>query len=111
MAHQTLKLDYDGALAILTLSRPEKRNAISTQMIEELLAALIEVTASSARVAILTGEGKAFCSGMDLDELRAIATRTPAEHLEDSRRMARLFRTVYSFPKPLIAAVNGHALA
>ena len=40
----------------------------------------------------LTGEGKAFCSGMDLDELRAIAKRTPAEHLEDSRRMARLFR-------------------
>ena len=80
-------------------------------MIEDLLASLAEVQSSSARVGILTGEGKAFCSGMDLDELRAIATRSPVEHLEDSRRMARLFRTVYSFPKPLIAAVNGHALA
>jgi methylglutaconyl-CoA hydratase len=80
-------------------------------MIEDLLASLGEVQSSSARVGILTGEGKAFCSGMDLDELRAIATRSPVEHLEDSRRMARLFRTVYSFPKPLIAAVNGHALA
>jgi methylglutaconyl-CoA hydratase len=76
-----------------------------------LLASLGEVQSSSARVGILTGEGKAFCSGLDLDELRAIATRSPVEHLEDSRRMARLFRTVYSFPKPLIAAVNGHALA
>ena len=111
MAYQTLKLEYDGALAIITLARPDKRNAISTQMIEDLLASLAEVQSSSARVGILTGEGKAFCSGMDLDELRAIATRSPVEHLEDSRRMARLFRTVYSFPKPLIAAVNGHALA
>jgi methylglutaconyl-CoA hydratase len=111
MAYQTLKLEYDGALAIITLARPDKRNAISTQMIEDLLASLAEVQSSPARVAILTGEGKAFCSGMDLDELRAIATRSPVEHLEDSRRMARLFRTVYSFPKPLIAAVNGHALA
>jgi methylglutaconyl-CoA hydratase len=111
MAYQTLKLEYDGALAVITLARPDKRNAISTQMIEDLLASLGEVQSSSARVGILTGEGKAFCSGMDLDELRAIATRSPVEHLEDSRRMARLFRTVYSFPKPLIAAVNGHALA
>jgi methylglutaconyl-CoA hydratase len=111
MPYQTLKLEYDGALAIIALARPDKRNAISTQMIEDLLASLGEVQSSSARVGILTGEGKAFCSGMDLDELRAIATRSPVEHLEDSRRMARLFRTVYSFPKPLIAAVNGHALA
>src|SRR5580658_6887261 len=111
MPYQTLKLEYDGALAVITLARPDKRNAISTQMIEDLIASLAEVQSSSARVVILTGEGKAFCSGMDLDELRAIATRTPGEHLEDSRRMARLFRTVYSFPKPLIAAVNGHALA
>ena len=111
MAYQTLKLEYDGALAVITLARPDKRNAISTQMIEDLLASLGEVQSSSARVGILTGEGKAFCSGLDLDELRAIATRSPVEHLEDSRRMARLFRTAYSFPKPLIAAVNGHALA
>ncbi len=111
MANQTLRLEYDGAVATITLTRPEKRNAISTQMIDELLDALAEVQSSPARVAILTGEGKAFCSGMDLDELRAIASRTPGEHLADSRRMARLFRTIYSFPKPLIAAVNGHALA
>jgi len=95
MPYQTLKLEYDGALAVITLARPDKRNAISTQMIEDLLASLGEVQSSSARVGILTGEGKAFCSGMDLDELRAIATRSPVEHLEDSRRMARLFRTVY----------------
>lgn len=111
MAYKTLKLEFDAAIATITLTRPEKRNAISTEMIEELIAALEEVQASAARVVILTGQGKAFCSGMDLDELRAIAKRSPAEHLDDSRRMARLFRTVYSFPKPTIAAVNGAAIA
>ena len=112
MPYSTLKIERDAALAIITLTRPEKRNAISSQMIADLLAALAETAESLAvRVVILTGEGKSFCSGMDLDELRALASRSPAEHLEDSRTMARLFRTIYSFPKPLIAAVNGPAIA
>jgi len=111
MTYRTLRLEYDGAVGTLTLTRPEKRNAISTEMIEELIAALGEMERSSACVAIITGEGQAFCSGMDLDELRAMAGRSRAEHLDDSRRMARLFRTVYTFPKPLIAAVNGAAIA
>ncbi len=111
MAFHTLKLEREGEVAIITLNRPEKRNAISTEMIEELLAALDEVESSGARVVILTGAGKAFCSGMDLEGLRAIASQTPEEHLEDSRRMAKMFRRVYSFPLPIIAAVNGAALA
>ena len=112
MPYSTLKIEYDAALAIITLTRPEKRNAISSQMIADLLVALAETAQSaSTRVVILTGEGKSFCAGMDLDELRALASRSAAEHLEDSRTMARLFRTVYSFPKPLIAAVNGPAIA
>src|SRR4029077_9866974 len=68
MPFHTLKLTLDGALASITLDRPEKRNAISTEMIEELLAALDEAEAGPARVVILTGAGKAFCSGMDLDK-------------------------------------------
>jgi methylglutaconyl-CoA hydratase len=111
MLFNTLKLEIEAAIATITLTRPEKRNAISTEMIEDVLTALGEAQGSTARVVILTGEGKAFCSGMDLDELRAIAKRSPAEHLDDSRRMARLFRTLYSYPKPTIAAVNGAAIA
>jgi methylglutaconyl-CoA hydratase len=111
MLFNTLKLEIEAAIATITLTRPEKRNAISTEMIEDVLTALGEAEGSTARVVILTGEGKAFCSGMDLDELRAIAKRSPAEHLDDSRRMARLFRTLYSYPKPTIAAVNGAAIA
>jgi methylglutaconyl-CoA hydratase len=111
MTFHTLMLEREGEVAIITLNRPEKRNAISTEMIEELLAALDETEPSGARVVILTGAGKAFCSGMDLEGLRAIASQTPEEHLQDSRRMAKMFRRVYSFPLPIIAAVNGAALA
>jgi methylglutaconyl-CoA hydratase len=111
MTFHTLTLEREGEVAIITLNRPERRNAISTEMIEELLAALDETESSGARVVILTGAGKAFCSGMDLEGLRAIASQTPEEHLQDSRRMAKMFRRVYSFPLPIIAAVNGAAIA
>jgi methylglutaconyl-CoA hydratase len=111
MTYSTIKLEHDGEIAIITLARPEKRNAISTQMIEELLAALDAIDESAARVAVITGEGKAFCAGMDLDELRAIAEQSKRENFEDSRRMAAMFYRIYSYRKPVIAAVNGAAIA
>jgi len=111
MPYNTLKLQVTGDIATITLSRPEKRNAISTEMIDELMGALAEVEAGAARVAILTGEGRAFCSGIDLGALRAIATQSAEENLEDARRFARLLRRIWSFPKPTIAAVNGAAIA
>lgn len=111
MDYTTLTIGYDGSLALITLNRPEKRNAISPQMIDDLLATLDAVESSAARVAILTGTGKAFCAGMDLEVLRTISSQTPEQNLQDSRRMAQLFRRLWSFPKPLIAAVNGPALA
>lgn len=109
--YSTLLLDISGPVATITLNRPEKRNAISTAMISELQSALEAMEKSRARVGILTGNGKAFCAGMDLEMLSAIAQQSPAENQEDSRRMAKMFRRIWSFPKPLIAAVNGAALA
>lgn len=111
MAYSTLTLNVEGAVALITLNRPDKRNAISSEMIDDLLAALGECEASAARVVILTGAGKAFCSGMDLEMLKAVSGQSKEQHLEDSRRMARMFRRLYDFPKPLIAAVNGPAIA
>src|SRR6202521_4567063 len=108
---ETLKLDFPGELALLTLNRPEKRNAISPQMLSELQSAFDIIEKSPARVGILTGIGKAFSAGMDLEMLSAIARQSPQENMDDSRRMARIFRRIWSFSKPLIAAVNGAALA
>jgi len=109
--YETLTLEFRGQLATLTLNRPDKRNAISGRMISELQSALDEIEHRHTRVAIVTGSGKSFCAGMDLEMLSAIATQSAAENMEDSRRMAKMFRRVWSFSKPLIAAVNGAALA
>ena len=109
--YSTLLLDIAGHVATITLNRPDKRNAISATMIAELQTALDAIEKTHARVVILTGAGKAFCAGMDLEMLAAIAQQSPAENQEDSRRMAKMFRRIWSFPRPLIAAVNGAALA
>src|SRR6267143_1474808 len=107
----TLLLDISGNLATLTLNRPDRRNAISAAMISELQSALDAIEKSHARVGILTGNGKTFSAGMDLEMLAALAKQSPTENQEDSRRMAKMFRRIWSFSKPLIAAVNGAALA
>lgn len=111
MAYTTLRLEFKDQVATITLDRPEKRNAISPQMIQELMAALGEIERSPARVAMVTGAGKAFCAGMDLEALKAFPSQSPAEVVEDARRIAALFRRLYFFPRPLIAAVNGAAVA
>jgi methylglutaconyl-CoA hydratase len=111
MAYSTIKLTQDSRIATITLNRPEKRNALSTQMIEEVMAALKEVEQSDALVLIVAAAGKAFCAGMDLEELKSLTTKSPEENLADSERMARFFRAIYEFPKPTIAAVNGAAMA
>jgi methylglutaconyl-CoA hydratase len=111
MTYQTIEVHQADGVATITLNRPEKRNAISYELIGDLLRALEEVRNSPARVLILTGAGKAFCSGMDLDNLKSLIGRTPEQSLEDSRTMVSLFRSLYEFPKPTIAAVNGAAIA
>ena len=73
--------------------------------------ALGEVEQSAAQVLILTGAGKAFCAGMDLAELRSLLGKSAEQHLQDSKSAAQLFRRLYEFPKPTIAAVNGAAIA
>ena len=111
MSYSTLKLTIETDIALLTLNRPEKRNALSPQLIEELMAALDAVEAAPVRVLILTGEGQAFCSGMDLEYLKGLAGQSAEQNLADARRTVRMFRRLWSYPKPLIAAVNGPALA
>jgi methylglutaconyl-CoA hydratase len=109
--YTTLKLAFDDRIATLTLSRAEKRNAISHAMVDEFLAALQEVEHSRAQVLIVAAEGKAFCAGMDLEDLQALVTQTSEENHLHSQRIAMLFRSLYDFPKTTIAAVNGAAIA
>jgi methylglutaconyl-CoA hydratase len=111
MNFKTITLHESDGIALLTLNRPDKRNAISYELIGDLQHALEAISSSQSQVLIITGAGKAFCSGMDLDNLKSLIGRTEEQSLEDSRIMARLFRSIYDFPKPTIAAVNGPAIA
>jgi methylglutaconyl-CoA hydratase len=100
----------DGVKTI-TLNRPQKRNALSAELINDLTAALHEAEHCDCGVVILTGAGPAFCAGLDMEHLSTMTARTPSEHRRDSENMAHVLRTLYDFPKPVIAAVNGPAIA
>ena len=111
MSFKNLALEQDAAIATITLSRPEKRNALSFELLDELIAALDAVERGDSQVVIITGAGKAFCAGLDLEELNSLLGKTHDENVKDSARMAHIFRRIYDYPKPTIAAVNGAAIA
>src|SRR5258707_15582138 len=84
----TLLLAHQDRVATITLNRPEKRNAMSFELVAELMRALDEVERSVADVLIITGAGKAFCAGLDLDDLKALLGKTHEENVQDSATMA-----------------------
>ena len=95
----------------IILNRPDKRNALCPLLIEELTQALNDAEASDCGVVILTGAGPAFCAGLDMEHLATMKAHSPEDSRRDAESMARVLRTLYDFPKPVIAAVNGHAIA
>ncbi len=111
MNYTTVHFHESHGIDTITLNRPDKRNAISYELIDDLTAALKRAAASHAPVMILTGAGSAFCAGMDLENLKQLIGRSDEQNLKDSQTMAGLFRALYDFPKPTIAAVNGAAIA
>ena len=104
----TIRLDRDGAVATITLDRPEALNALTIPMKQELLAALREVEADRAiRAVVLTGAGRAFCAGQDLRERLEPDAPTLGEELRE--RYNPIVGAIRSMPKPIVAAVNGVA--
>ncbi len=102
----------DGPVRVLTLERPEVRNALSRALREELRAAMDAAAADDAvRAVVVTGAGEAFCAGLDLRELEATVSLTPEQHREDTLQLAGLLTAILGCPKPVIAAVNGPAVA
>jgi len=107
----TLLTSLEDGIFTITLNRPERRNALTPEMQEELIAAFEAAKKGAAEVVILTGAGTAFCSGLDLAVLESMFTQTVEEQKADAERTARLFLSLYTLPIPTIAAVNGHAIA
>jgi methylglutaconyl-CoA hydratase len=111
MDYRTIVVADSGPVRTITLRRPERRNAMTPEMQAELMAALEQTAASSARVLILTGAGEAFCSGLDLASLSEGLGRSKDDYRAEAQRIAKLFLTLYELPIPAIALVRGPALA
>ena len=107
-----VEINNEGAIRIIEMNRPEKRNALNDELIAALKAALNEVEADdSIRAVVIRGAGKDFCSGADLSSIQKIASASYEENVEDARSLAELFLLIRSVRVPVIAAVHGRALA
>jgi len=109
---QTVLYQVEGALARITLNRPEKRNALNEALVAGLKQSLSRANENDAvRVAVISGAGKDFCSGADLGALQKIASASVEDNLEDARSLMELFLLIRQLQVPVIAAVQGRALA
>jgi methylglutaconyl-CoA hydratase len=112
MAQPAVLTGDTGPVRLLTLNRPETRNALGADMVEDLDGALAAALADpDIRVVVFTGAGKAFCAGADLKALAAGGGRSASDDLRDSRRLKGLYLRMAQSEKPMVAAVNGPALA
>lgn len=102
----------DGAVARITLNRPEKRNALNDAVIAALKESLKSAAADkNVRVIVISGAGKDFCSGADLSALQKIAGASVSDNTEDARSLLELFLLIRRVHVPVVAAVTGRALA
>jgi len=100
----------DRGVVTLVLNRPERHNALSASLVEALDAALARLAGDGAvRAVVLTGEGRSFCAGADIGEMRAAADSTPEDNERDARRLAALLHRLDRFPRPTVARVQGNA--
>lgn len=113
MAYETIELDVSNeGLAVVLMNRPDKRNAMNAQVIEELTDAFETLSKNpEARVVILRGAGKTFSAGADLEWMRAAADYTQSENEEDAYAMAEMLRKLYNLPQVTIAMIQGAAMA
>lgn len=99
-------------IAHVSLNRPDKRNAFSQQLVEELRKIFADIRNNDhVKVVILKAEGKVFSAGADLDYLKSLQTNTYDENLSDSLLLKDLYRKIYTLPKVVIAQIQGHAIA
>src|SRR5260370_35816411 len=103
---KTVQYAEPANITTITLNRPDKRNAISYHLIDDLIAALHQAANASPSIVIRTGAASAICAGMALDNLKQLIGRSDEQNLKDSQTMAGLFRALYDFPKVTIAPVN-----
>ena len=110
MKYETLEINKEKNIVTITLNRPEVHNAMNEQLMVELTNCFENFSQdNSVRIIILTGNGKSFCAGADLNWMKSMAKYSKEENIKDSRLLLKLYESIYNCPKPVIARVNGHA--
>lgn len=104
-----VRVSREGGQLRIALDRPDSRNALSSALLAELTEAFrVAAQDDTVRVVILTGEGKDFCAGADLNDMRALGAASAEENRADAERLGAAFRAIRDFPRPVVARVQGN---
>jgi methylglutaconyl-CoA hydratase len=108
---ETIRIERSGEVVRVVLNRPDIRNSFNDVMINELRETFAELKEQpGVRVVVLTGEGKAFCAGADLNWMKRVVEYSYEENYDDSYALAQLMREIYDFPLPVVGRINGPAI-
>lgn len=110
MKYDTIDVTYNTGIANVFLNRADVHNALSEKMMKELASCFDEISKDKkVRIVIISGKGKSFCAGADLNWMKSMAKYSKEENIKDSNLLLELYESIYNCPKPVIARVNGHA--
>lgn len=110
MKYETLELISEKDVITIKLNRPDVHNAMSEKLMKELTNCFKEISKDdNVKIIILTGNGKSFCAGADLNWMKSMAKYTMEENIRDSKLLLDLYEAIYSCPKPVMGKINGHA--
>ena len=108
--YSTLDVECTGGVAWVTLNRPAVSNAFDEMQIQELTACFSRLSQdNTVHAMVLTGEGRHFCAGADLNWMKKVAQYSREENIEDSHRLSEMYRTIHLSPKPVVGCINGSA--
>ena len=110
MKYETIMVTRKKDVFTVTLNRPEVHNAMNEKLMKELTSCFKELSQdNNTRIIILTGNGKSFCAGADLNWMKSMAKYSKKENIHDSRLLLDLYERIYTCPKLVIGRINGHA--
>lgn len=110
MEFETIELKIDEDVAFIYLDRPEVHNAMNEKLMKELTSCFKNLSKDKdVRVIVLSGKGKSFCAGADLNWMKSMVSYSKEENIKDSRLLLDLYEGIYSCPKPVVGRINGHA--
>lgn len=110
MKYETIEIKREKDIVTVLLNRPEVHNAMNEKLMTELTSCFKELSNDdNTRIIILTGNGKSFSAGADLNWMKSMAQYSKEENIKDSRLLLDLYETIFNCPKPVIGRINGHA--